>query len=361
MKRVLHLFLVLLLLFVGGGCMSAETQIGKISFGDSGVHFLSVPFTFTDNLNNSWTIDAQNKIHLYCKGFKESDGGGVQIGSIRKSASKITFTMTLPDAITFKNVVAIFSGYQTTTGDITITVGGDTIGIGQLNGTNDVDARSAKEASGKDLTITVSNIKSGVIIKSILYSYEDGTTASSETATISAAQWATYVTKHAVDFNNAKLKAYTAKFDAAANSITLSPVKEVPANTAVVLKGDAGTYSMPCLASAVSLTDNDLTFKDSEYKVTSDKTIYVLAKQGDVCGFYPLANGETLPANKGYIYIPNPSSAKSVYRLNNFTTGIRHAVKAGTQLGFRYNLVGQRVSSTYKGVVIENGKKFVVK
>lgn len=124
MKRVLHLFLVLLLLFVGGGCMSAVTRIGKISFGDSGVHFLSVPFTFTDNLNNSWTIDAQNKKNLYCKGFKESVGGGVQIGSNEKSASKITFTMTLPDAITFKSVVAIFSGYQKTTGDITITVGG---------------------------------------------------------------------------------------------------------------------------------------------------------------------------------------------------------------------------------------------
>lgn len=50
--------------------MSAVTQIGKISFGDSGVHFLSVPFTFTDNLNNSWTIDAQNKHNLNCKGLK---------------------------------------------------------------------------------------------------------------------------------------------------------------------------------------------------------------------------------------------------------------------------------------------------
>ena len=92
--------------------MSAETQIGKISFGDSGVHFLSVPFTFTDNLNNSWTIDAQNKKNLYCKGFKESDGGGVQIGSIRKSASKITFTMTLPDAITFKNLSCVSLSYS---------------------------------------------------------------------------------------------------------------------------------------------------------------------------------------------------------------------------------------------------------
>lgn len=185
--------------------------------------------------------------------------------------------------------------------------------------------------------------------------------ASNVPATISSAGWSTYVSKCPLSFNGTNVKAFTAKYDASANSITLSPVTEIPANTAVVLKGDAGTYSFTRLASATLPISNDLTFKDSEYKVETAKTIYVLAKQGDVCGFYPLASGETLPANKGYIKISNPSTAKSVYGLHETTTGIHHVVKADARSGARYNLTGQRVSDTYKGVVIENGKKFVVK
>lgn len=185
--------------------------------------------------------------------------------------------------------------------------------------------------------------------------------ASNVPATISSAGWSTYVSRCPLSFAGTQVKAFTAKYDASANSITLSPVTEIPANTAVVLKGDAGTYSFKRLASATSPISNDLTFNDSECKVTAAKTIYVLAKQGDVCGFYPLASGETLPANKGYIKISNPSTAKSVYGLHETTTGIHHVVKADARSGARYNLAGQRVSDSYKGVVIENGKKFVVK
>lgn len=180
-------------------------------------------------------------------------------------------------------------------------------------------------------------------------------------ATISPAGWSTYVSRCPLSFAGTPVKAFTAKYDASANSITLSPVTEIPANTAVVLKGEAGTYSFTRLASAISPISNDLTFNDSEYKVETAKTIYVLARQGDVCGFYPLASGETLPANKGYIKISNPSTAKSVYGLHETTTGIHHVVKADARSGARYNLAGQRVSDSYKGVVIENGKKFVVK
>ena len=185
--------------------------------------------------------------------------------------------------------------------------------------------------------------------------------ASNVPAKISSAGWSTYVSRCPLSFADTPVKAFTAKYDASANSITLSPVTEIPANTAVVLKGDAGTYSFTRLASATPPISNDLTFQYSEYKVKTAKTIYVLAKQGDVCGFYPLASGETLPANKGYIYIPESSSAKSVYGLHETTTGIHHVVKADARSGARYNLAGQRVSDSYKGVVIENGKKFVVK
>lgn len=42
-------------------------------------------------------------------------------------------------------------------------------------------------------------------------------------------------------------------------------------------------------------------------------------------------------------------------------TGISTAVAPKTQNGVRYNLAGQKVSANYKGIVIQNGKKIVVK
>jgi hypothetical protein len=186
-------------------------------------------------------------------------------------------------------------------------------------------------------------------------------TEGAETATITNAGWATYVTKRSVDFSNAEVKAYTAKYDATANTITLSPVTTVPGNTAVVLKGNAGTYNLTRAESADAVSDNDLEYKDNDYTVTAEKTNYILAQNGDVCGFYPVEVNTTIAAYKGYIYIKNASAAKDFYAIGKTTTNINNALINNAQRGVRFNLNGQRVSDSYKGVVIENGKKFVVK
>jgi len=42
-------------------------------------------------------------------------------------------------------------------------------------------------------------------------------------------------------------------------------------------------------------------------------------------------------------------------------TGINNITVDNAKKGVRYNLAGQRVNESYKGVVIENGKKMIVK
>ena len=49
-----------------------------------------------------------------------------------------------------------------------------------------------------------------------------------------------------------------------------------------------------------------------------------------------------------HVWITNPS-------------GIKQEVMVRPVSGIRYNLAGQKVSESYKGVVIMNGKKFVQK
>ena len=43
------------------------------------------------------------------------------------------------------------------------------------------------------------------------------------------------------------------------------------------------------------------------------------------------------------------------------TTGINNITVVNAKKGVRYNLAGQRVNESYKGGVIENGKKMIVK
>ena len=42
-------------------------------------------------------------------------------------------------------------------------------------------------------------------------------------------------------------------------------------------------------------------------------------------------------------------------------SGINNITVDNAKKGVRYNLAGQRVNESYKGVVIENGKKMIVK
>jgi hypothetical protein len=41
-----------------------------------------------------------------------------------------------------------------------------------------------------------------------------------------------------------------------------------------------------------------------------------------------------------------------------YTTGVKNLTTKKAQKAVRYNLAGQQVDSNYKGLVIENGKKF---
>ena len=51
-----------------------------------------------------------------------------------------------------------------------------------------------------------------------------------------------------------------------------------------------------------------------------------------------------------------------LFVLNDNESGINGVTNDNTvKNGARYNLAGQRVNNSYKGIVIENGKKFVVK
>lgn len=109
-------------------------------------------------------------------------------------------------------------------------------------------------------------------------------------------------------------------------------------------------------------SDEAMTFNDANY------TYYILGKSGENVGFYwqKGTSGTKVnnAAHKAFLRVSTSSGAKFLsFTFGEETTGINgitasDAEQNGTAL---YNLAGQRVAKGYKGLVIKNGKKYLVK
>ncbi len=109
-------------------------------------------------------------------------------------------------------------------------------------------------------------------------------------------------------------------------------------------------------------SDEAKTFDDASYKY------YILGKSGEDYGFYwqKGTSGTKVnnAAHKAFLRVLASSSAKFLsFTFGEETTGINgitasDAEQNGTAV---YNLAGQRVAKGYKGLVIKNGKKYLVK
>ena len=168
MKKLSLLKMMLLLFFVGGATnVMAGTKTGTIAFSNSAVKINAASVTGDDDLGNTWTITTEGTTSF------TPNAGYYQVGSGSKPASSITFTTTLPKSQTISAFSAKFGGFGGTAGTISLKVGNNEVGSGELNGTNDVTVSSSESASGTTLTVTVTDIAKGVKCYNISYSYED--------------------------------------------------------------------------------------------------------------------------------------------------------------------------------------------
>lgn len=186
-----------------------------------------------------------------------------------------------------------------------------------------------------------------------------------EKVTITDAGFATHASKFAVDYSNRTdgLEAYAVKY--ANGTLTYNKIDGVvPANTAVLLKGEAKEYILGEAEGTGNAVNTDL--KPSDGNKLGGNNIYCLAnKASNGVGFYQVANTVTIPANKAYLEIGTPATTLAKYYsigIGGNTTGIQaihqNSVKAD---GIMYSLSGQRVGKDYKGIVICNGKKMIKK
>ena len=181
-------------------------------------------------------------------------------------------------------------------------------------------------------------------------------------------------------------------------TLSLTQVETIPACTGVILEGkggesyeltstDCGTamredgskslvdvnYALRPVISDYSLEKTELTYDATDKKSFHN---YILGVKDGKAVFAPTEAG-TLAAGKAYYRIrrdqdklakaikENPAAAKAIFFNfggNGETTGINGIEnEAKKNDGIMFNLAGQKVQKSYKGMVIMNGKKFINK
>lgn len=215
----------------------------------------------------------------------------------------------------------------------------------------------------KRLLLSVGKYAGSVSIKNLKIEAEG---LKQESLTIPSSSFATYAAYYPVNYAELGLKAYAVKLNDAKDGVEFTEIPGVvPAGVAVLLKGEAGAEYALDKAAGWSPVSTDLKASDGTSASEGATTLYALSTVDGVTAFYPVKQGSAIPAKRCYLEVKGTSSKAAFYSLGtNFgeTTSIssveNKAVKADAPV---YNLAGQAVGKDYKGLVIKNGKKFVIK
>ncbi len=156
------------------------------------------------------------------------------------------------------------------------------------------------------------------------------------------------------------LTAYTATDNGETVKLTAIESGKIAAGEGVVLKGEEGTYTFVATAEDVSATaGNQMVGVTEETPLTSADNAYMLTRKKDDASiaFRLLATDYTLGANKAYLKLENNARNLISVVWDDNATGIYDlSEKEEAENGAIYNLAGQKLMRTQKGINIINGK-----
>ena len=210
---------------------------------------------------------------------------------------------------------------------------------------------------------TIVNVSGNVSVVATWSSTKEFVTLATPIATLSCEQ--------DLNFTGSELKAYIAAgYSKSEKQVLLVRVYDVPANTGLVIRGEAGqTYKIPYSTSQsyfVNLLKAHLTNEDVP-ATSGDYYNYVLSDKEGVY-FWSHPEGHTgskrLGAKKAYLQLPSSFMTDASREIgfafeDDMTTDLSNFVifnngKSGDRI---YNLNGQQVDNMGKGVYIVNGRK----
>ena len=184
--------------------------------------------------------------------------------------------------------------------------------------------------------------------------------------------WATFSSDETVDFSNCEgLTAYIVT--GVANGLAkIEEVTAVPAGYGVLLQGVPGNYVADIVDNAEDPEADMLVATGANATEVVESGFFTRAIYGSVYvlstdeagkpGFVKAELGAVIPAYQAYLSYTAPEEQPvSFIGINDgTTTAIANVLKQQTA-GQMFNLRGQRVDASYKGIVVKNGKKQIIK
>ena len=202
----------------------------------------------------------------------------------------------------------------------------------------------------KDITITV-GVATRFVKMDIYYSPIESTVSSTRLATFCLPYNATIPDG---------LTAYTATDNDESVKLTAKEGGKIAAGEGVILEGKEGTYTFVAAEGNVSATaGNQMVGVTEDTPLTSADNAYLLTrkKDGGSIAFRLLATDYTLGANKAYLKLENNARNLISVVWDDNATGIYDlSEKEEVENGAIYNLAGQKLMRTQKGINIINGK-----
>ncbi|WP_314787380.1 hypothetical protein [Segatella buccae] len=241
----------------------------------------------------------------------------------------------------------------------------------KIDNLSNLNNDSWKKGEENEISFTANDTQN---INTITVTYKKKTPApTSVSVTIGKTGYATLYYSSLALTVPAGVKGYTCSL--AGGSFKMEEVftegKIIPAGTGVLLNGNPGiyTFNVSSEAGTFGADNNWLKGSDEEAMTEGGERYYMLSldannTEGSVGFYWGVANGEAFKngAHKAYLCVKdNATGAKTCYRFDGQTTAIdgTRANKPTAADGAVYDLAGQRVDRSYKGVVIKNGKKYI--
>ena len=183
--------------------------------------------------------------------------------------------------------------------------------------------------------------------------------------TMSAVQYATYYGDKTVNLP-AGLTANVGEIDAQKHMLKLTSIGNVvPANTAVIITGAAGNYTLDVSTEAGSVpAKNDLKGSMTEIPATTVSSAsvayYAMAYNTEAQKVsFGLVEGTSIPAGKAYIEVSKTAGAAPELLGDFLISSVQH-VQRDTDSATIYDLNGRKVTQPVSGqLYVRNGKKFI--
>ena len=363
--------------------------LGEINSKDAGKYFVNFDNAVVTYVNGSYTFIQDNSgAVLYYK-----SNGGYTEGQVLNGIASVDFyvydgqpeitTITREEGMTVTNGTAI----EPTVVTLASLVDNSTTYISKYVKVEGVEATSTSELSQNGTTLAFYGRNGAAIEEGKQYDIigflgnHKGTyqltayttdhvkeLAEDATITISSAGQATFSSTKTYAIPEGLTAYVVTAYSKTDNNVTLTPLTSViPANTGVVVKGNAGTYELTESSESKNIETNYLKANVTPYNLPAEEVIdgenyynYTLAADG-----FKHSSGEgILAAGKAYLQIPYnvpATDAKLSLVFDGEGTGINNVNANDNANNKIFNLSGQRVGASFKGLVIKNGKKYINK